>query len=104
MRSICTLLIAAFVSLTSFSGNESKLTITLPSDQFTVILNGRIYDIVGNTVTIDNIKAGEYRIRIYSYNPDGGNAFQSKSPLYAGFVEVKPEQELYLVINPGKPK
>ena len=102
MRIIYTLLIAAFVTLTSFTEKEGKLTITLPSDQFTVIVNGRIYDFVGNTVTIENIKGGEYRIRIYSYNPGGGNVLQSKSPLYVGFVEIKPEQELNLVINPEK--
>ena len=99
MRSIFTLLIALFVSASAFAHNDGMLTITLPSDQFTVIVNGRIYDIVSNTVTIDNIRAGEYRIKIYRYNGNTGNMRQMRDPLYSTFVMVKARYHVDMMIN-----
>jgi hypothetical protein len=99
MRSIFTLLIAFFISVSAFAQNDGMLTITLPSDQFTVIVNGRIYDIVSNTVTIDNIRAGEYRIKIYRYNGNTGNMRQMREPLYSTFVMVKAHYHVDMMIN-----
>ena len=99
MKSVFTLLIAFLVSVSAFAQNDGILTITLPSDQFTVIVNGRIYDIVGTTVTIDNIRAGEYRIKIYRYNGNAGNVLQSREPLYSTFVSVKANYHVDMMIN-----
>ena len=101
MRIIIILLVAAFVMLTSFADGEGKLTISLTGDHYTVLVNGRIHEIAGNKVTIENIKSGEYRIRIYSYNPEGGSGL-FKSPLHVAFVEIRPGQEVDLVVETGK--
>jgi hypothetical protein len=100
MRSVFTLFIAILLSSAAFAFNEGKLTITLPSDEFTVTVNGMIYQMIGNTVTVENIKAGEYRVKIYRYGGNtAGNMRQSREPLYNSFIVIKPSYHVDMMIN-----
>ena len=99
MRYIFTFMIAMLICATSFAQNDGKLTISLPSDQFTVIVNGRIYDIVNNSVTLENIRAGEYRIKIYRYNGGAESFMESTPPLCTTFIVVKPNFHVDLMIS-----
>src|SRR5688500_17127595 len=98
MKIIFTLCMACFVSISAFAQNEGKLTINLPSDEFTVVVNGRIYDIVSNTVTLENIRAGEYRIKIYRYNGSAESSIDPTPPLYSAFIVVKPNFHVDMMI------
>lgn len=99
MRSVFTLSAILFLSISAFALNEGTLTITLPSDQFTVTVNGRIYTLYQNTVTLDNINAGEYRIKIYRLSTNNGNMRQLRQPLYSTMVQVKPNTHVDIMIN-----
>ena len=100
MRIIFILLIVVIFHSAFASEDKSLLTIKMPSDQFTILVNGRIYELKENAIILKNLKPGEYRIRIYSYNSEGGGPGQKiKEPIYSGFVRIKPDHQINILID-----
>ena len=99
MKTLFTLYILAIISLGATSYNEGKLTISVPSDQYTVTVNGRTYRVHENTVTLENLRSGEYNVRIYRHLSPAGSMRQNRETLYASTVTVRPHYHADLMMN-----
>lgn len=65
MKTIFTLLLSTIFSLASIAYDGTRLTVTSVSpNKMFVEVNGRRYDLNGNTVSIGNIRPGSYNVRV----------------------------------------
>ena len=65
MKTIFTLLLSTIFSVASMAYDGTRLTVTsISQNKMFVEVNGRRYNLNGNTVSIDNIRPGTYNVRV----------------------------------------
>lgn len=109
MKSIFTLLLATFFT-SAFARNEGKLTISIVSAKnFSVYVDGRLYQDEENTFTLNNIQPGNHTIQVYRRtrnNQAGRNNRNSNRNndrrgelVYNSTVYVRPSYHVDVTIN-----
>lgn len=105
MKTIFTLLLSSLFSLASFAYDGVRLTISsVTSNRMFVEVDGRRYNLDGNTVTIRDIRSGYHNVKVYreAKRNNGriiGNKNRREQTLYNTRVHLKDGYHFDIVVN-----
>lgn len=113
MKTIFTLLLAT-VFTSAFAMNEGRITITVPSKNVQVYVDGRVYQENDNSFVLNGVQPGNHTIKVYrigngnSYGQNGNgygknsrknNNRNSNDLIYSSTVYVRPSYHVDIMIN-----
>lgn len=98
MKSITTLLATLLVSVALFANNNpSRLIVTnLENTTLRIIVDGKKYDGIGNTLSLNDLQAGYHNIKVYKVRRGWWNNNQL---IYSSTVFLKPNYQVNILIN-----
>ena len=104
MKTIFTLLFATSFTLSAFAYDEGRLTITMAQNRnYTVQINGRLYNDGDNTITLQNIRSGNYDVRVYRTGNQNNNRRDRNGRrgelVYSSTIYVRPSYHVDVMIN-----
>lgn len=106
MKTIFTLLLSSLFSLASFAYDGARLTISsVTSNKIFVEVDGRRYNLNGNTVTVRDIHPGYHNVKVYresKRNNNGwgfGNRNKREESLYNTRVYLKDGYHFDILVN-----
>ena len=105
MKTIFTLLLSTLVSLASFAYDGVRLTISsVTTNKMFVEVDGRRYNLDGNTVTIRDMRPGYHTVKVYreAKKNNGwniGNKNRREQTLYNTRVQLKDGYHFDIVVN-----
>ena len=104
MKTIFTLLLATSFTLSAFAYDEGRLTITMAQNRnYTVQINGRLYNDGDNTITLQNIRSGNYDVRVYRTGNQNNNRRDRNGRrgelVYSSTIYVRPSYHVDVMIN-----
>ena len=98
MKSVTTLFATFFLSLAIFANNNpSRLIITnLENTTLRIIVDGKKYDGIGNTLSLNDLSAGHHNIKVYKVRKGWWNSNQL---VYSSTVFFKPNYQVNILIS-----
>lgn len=103
MKRIFTLFLTFLVSIAAYSMEGSRLSISAfgnNQSEFRVEINGRRYEMRGNSLTLSNLRQGNHMIRVYrEYQKRPGSFRRQQQVVYSGTVYLRSGFHLDIAIN-----
>lgn len=98
MKSIITLLATFFLSVVLFANNNpSRLIITnLENSTLRIVVDGRKYNGIGNTLSLNDLSAGQHNIKVYKVRRGW---FNNDQLVYSSTIFFKPNYQVNILIN-----
>jgi len=98
MKTIITFLAFVFLSVSlSAKDNQGRLLITnLENTTLRIVIDGRHYDGIGNTLALNDLSAGYHQVKVYQVRKGW---FKSDRLIYTSRVFLKPNYQVNVLIN-----